>query len=197
MRTLFFLIAILAMLVFSAPAWASLPYYNSDVGYTIWLPKTWSEAAPSSLDRFAGAGRPWPGQDTAPDWKAGYCPSSGGPCSLLVEIKPGRKMQPADISNFNRFLLQSLARSIRNQSRLPGVPRMAFKDATYFSEKKTLRIETLVERGGRSMLSLAYVVYTRKGMLSFLGFVDPDDAQARQTIDKAVLSLYLDDAIRY
>lgn len=197
MRMLFFIVAVLAMLVFSAPAWASLPYYNSDVGYTIWLPKTWSEAAPSSLDRFAGAARPWPGRDAAPDWKAGYRPSSGGPSSLLVEIKPGRKMQPADISNFNRFLVQSLTRSIRDQVRLPGAPRLVFKDATYFGEKKTLRIETLVEREGRAMLSLAYVVYTRKGMLSFVGFVDPDDAQGRQTIDKAVLSIYLDDSIRY
>lgn len=197
MRILFFIVAVLAMFVFSAPAWASLPYYNSDVGYTIWLPKSWSEATPSSLDRFAEVVRPWPGRDSAPDWKAGYGPSSGGVCSLLVELRPGRKMQPADISNFNRFLVQSLARSLRNQSRLPGAPHMVFKDAAYFSDKKTLRIETLVEREGRNMLSLAYVVYTRKGMLSFVGFVDPDDAQARQTIDKAVLSVYLDDAIRY
>lgn len=193
MRALFFLVAFLAMLVFSAPVWASLPYYNADIGYTIWLPKSWSEAQPSQLQGLESR-KTWPVQGMAPDWKAGYtCPA----CSLLVELKPGRKMQAADISNFNRFLVQSLTRAVREQVRLPGAPVMAFKDATYFQDKKTLRIETEVRENGRTMVNLAYIVYTRRGMLTFVGFVEPSDTQARQIIDKAVLSVYLDDKVRY
>jgi hypothetical protein len=105
-------------------------------------------------------------------------------------------MRTADISNFNNFLVRSLTRSIREGVRLPGEPVTVFKDATYFRDKKTLRIETEVARDGRTMLSLAYIVYTRKGMLTFTAFVDPADREARQAVDKAVLSVYLDERLR-
>jgi hypothetical protein len=197
MRALFFLVAILAMIVFSAPAWASLPYYNADMGYTIWLPRGWSEAPPDSLDALERTGGAWPAMGVTPDRRAGYVdPGRGRTCSLLVEVKPGRTMLAADISNFNRFLVRSLTRSIRNRVRLPGDPVTVFKDATYFRDKRTLRIETEVAKNGVTVLSLAYVVYTRKGMLTFTALVDPADREARQAVDKAVLSVYLDDRLR-
>jgi hypothetical protein len=198
MRALFFLVALLAMIVFSAPAWASLPYYNAEMGYTIWLPKGWSEAPPDSLDAFGRTGGAWSVQGAAPDRRAGYVdPGRGRTCSLVVEVKPGRTMRTADISNFNNFLVRSLTRSIREEVRLPGDPVTVFKDATYFRDKRTLRIETEVAQGGVTMLSLAYIVYTRKGMLTFTALVDPADREARQAVDEAVLSVYLDERVRY
>ncbi|EGB16181.1 hypothetical protein DND132_2978 [Pseudodesulfovibrio mercurii] len=198
MRALFFLVAFIAMIVFSAPVWASLPYYNADMGYTIWLPKSWTEATPDSLDAFERTCGTSPVQGAAPDWRAGYVdPHGGRACRLLVEVKPGRRMLDADISNFNRFLVRSLTRSLRERVRLPGDPVTVFKGADYFPDKKTLRIETEVAGNGTTVVSLAYIVYTRKGMLAFTAFVDPADREARQTVDKAVLSLYLDDRLRY
>lgn len=194
MRVLFFLVALTAMLVFSAPAWASLPHYNSKIGYTIWLPKDWS-VAPDSYLKWAGkTRRPLPVQNVAPKWEAGYfSPTGTGGRSLLVEIKHGRKMHAADISNFNRFLVRSLHRKKAGI----GSDDFRLKDATYFKDKRTLRLETEIVRERETVLSLTYIVYTRKGMLTFVGYLDPADVQAKLTLDKAVLSVYLDDAIRY
>ncbi|XXJ18668.1 hypothetical protein ACR42D_03765 [Desulfovibrio caledoniensis] len=197
MRVLFFIVAFLAMIVFSAPAWASLPYYNADLGYTIWLPKSWTEAPPDALHTLERPCCALPVRGMAPNWRAGYVhPAGGRTCSLLVEAKPGRTMRAADISNFNSFLVRSLARAIREEVRLPGEPVTVFKDATYFRDKKTLRIETEVAGNGERVLSLAYIVYTRKGMLTFTAFVDPADRETRQAVDKAVLSVYLDERLR-
>lgn len=187
MRILFFLVAFVAVFVFSAPVWASLPHYNRDMGYTIWLPKTWSAASDGDLERAENTSRTVPVHGMAPDWKAGYLSSPDGPL-LLVEGKPGRKIPVADISNFNRFIIRSL-------NRAGGGVRL--KGAVYYGERKTLRIESEVETGGRTVLSLTYVVYTRKGMLLFAGYAKPGDDQARAAIDKAVMSLYLDDGVRY
>jgi hypothetical protein len=198
MRIVFFVVALTVAVVFSTPVWASLPYYNSDIGYTIWLPKGWSEVSECDLKSVEQAGTPFPVRGMMPDWQAGYCsPTDGGGHSLLVEIQPGRKMQAADISNFNRFIVESMSRSSRAEWQLPDAPRLILKDAKYFQEKKTLRLESEVVHRGETMLSLTYIVYTRKGMLTFVGYVDPFDAQARKSIDTAVLSLYLDDSIRY
>ncbi|MCJ2164455.1 MULTISPECIES: hypothetical protein [unclassified Pseudodesulfovibrio] len=198
MRIVCFVAALIAALVFSIPVWASLPYYNSDIGYTIWLPKGWSEVSECDLKSVEQAGTPFPVRGMMPDWQAGYCsPAEGGVHSLLVEVQPGRKMHAADISNFNRFIVESISRSGQAQWQLPDTPRLTLKDATYIQEKKTLRLESEVVHRGETMLSLTYIVYTRKGMLTFVGYVDPGDAQARKSIDKAVLSLYLDDNIRY
>ena len=188
MRILFFIVAFLAMVIFSAPVWASLPYYNPDMGYTIWLPKAWNVASGGDLERAESFGGPVPICAMPPDWKAGYVSPSAGPV-LLVEVKPGRKMHVSDISNFNRFIVRSLRRDAGSDVRL--------KDVTYFGEKKILRIESEVDVGDRTMLSLSYIVYTRKGMLNFVGYVESCDDQARSAIDKAVLSLYLDDGVRY
>jgi len=194
MRMVFHCVVVLAMLVFSAPAWASLPHYNANIGYTIWLPKDWS-VAPDSYLKWAGAVRKsLPAQDTVSDWEAGYfSPTGTGGRSLLVEIKHGRKMHAADISNFNRFLVRSLHRKRAGI----GSDDFRLRDATYFKDKKTLRLETEIVRERETVLSLTYIVYTRKGMLTFVGYLDPADVQAKQTLDKAVLSVYLDDSIRY
>lgn len=198
MRTLSIAVALVATILFSSPAWASLPYYNADMGYTIWLPKSWNEASQDSLDAFQQALGPWPVPGMTPHWQAGYVnPHGERTCRLLVEVKPGRRMQDSDISNFNRFMVRSLIRSLRERVPLPGDPVTVFKDAAYFHDKKTLRIETEVVRGGETVLGLAYIVYTRKGMLAFTAFVDPADRKSLQIVDKAVLSLYLDDRLRH
>ena len=198
MRTLFFLVALTAMAVFSAPVWASLPYYNPDIGYTIWLPQGWTEAPSNSLKTDEHMAKPFPVKGMLPEWKAGYtCIADGAGRTLLVEIKPGRKMQEADISNFNRFLVETMRRASVDEPGLPNSPSFHLKDATYFQPQKTLRLETEVVYRGEIRLSLAYIVYTRKGMLTFVGYVDPSDEQAQRVLDQAVLSVYLDDSIRY
>lgn len=185
MRTRIFLAALAATLLFAAPSLASLPYYNRDMGYTIWLPETWNPVPAGELEQAAVPCCPVHGM--APDWRAAYARPSGGPV-LLVEARPGRRMRAPDIANFNRFIVRSLRREGREGVR--------FRDADYFDDRRTLRIETEVTVRGRTMLSLSYVVYTRKGMLNFVGLVRPGDAETRAAIDKAVLSLYLDDALR-
>ena len=192
-------IMILGLLVFCAsPAKASLPYYNSDIGYTIWLPKSWAEASLLYLKGARQSYKPVPVQGDMSNWKAGYfSPTEAHSRSLLVEVKRGRRMHAADISNFNQFIVKSLSRMSRAEIIKFGFNRITLKNATYFKEKKVLRIETEMDNGKKVFLSLTYIVYTRTGMLTFVGYMDPIDIQAKLTIDKAVLSLYLDDDVRY
>lgn len=177
---------------------ASLPYYNSDVGYTIWLPKSWFEANNNYLAWAQKAQKPVPIQGDSPQWKAGYfSPMDGHARSLLVEVKHGRRMNTADISNFNRFVVRNLKRMSDQESIAQGFDQISLKSANYFKDKKILRLETEMVKKTRTILSLTYIVYTRIGILTFVGYVDPSDVQAKLTIDKAVMSLYLDDNVRY
>ena len=197
MRLLIGFVALMVVLV-AVPAKASLPYYNQDLGYTIWLPKNWSEVSGSYLRWAESSRKPVPIQGDASNWTAGYhCPANGRARSLLVEVKHGRRMLATDISNFNRFIVKTLSRQSSRGAGASDQTRIALKDATYFKEKKILRLSTEMNSGDRTILSLTYIVYTRIGMLTFVGYVDPGDSQARQVIDKAVLSLYLDDNVRY
>ncbi|BCS88419.1 hypothetical protein [Pseudodesulfovibrio sediminis] len=196
MRPLFFLVTLLGSLVLFTSSWASSFYYNEDIGYTIWLPPSWAEASSKYLDWAKHTcTMPVQGDDTS--WEAGYVSAAEDQrCSLLVEVKDGRKMQAADISNFNSFLVRSLHRMVAKHDPADST-RTTLKSARYFEEKKTLRLETEVIRNGELLRCLTYVVYTRKGMLTFVGYVKPADEHARQAIDEAVLTLYLDDRIRY
>ena len=198
MRFPLILIAVMLLGLCATPANASLPYYNSDIGYTIWLPKSWAEASNTYLKWAEKSQKPVPVQGDSSNWRAGYHnPTDGQRRCLLVEVKRGRRMHAADISNFNRFIVKRLSRMSRNEFSEFGPERVSLKKATYFKEKKILRIETEMDNGEQVVLSLTYIVYTRTGMLTFVGYVDPADAQAKLTIDKAVLSLYLDDSLRY
>lgn len=190
--------ALAAFLLCASPATASLPYYNSDVGYTIWLPKSWSEAGHSYLEWAEKSQKPVPIQGDSPNWNAGYfSPVDGHARSLLVEVKHGRRMHEADISNFNRFVVTTLSRMSERDAYARGFDSLSLKSANYFKEKKILRLETEMVKDAQTVLSLTYIVYTRSGMLTFVGYVDPTDVQAKLTIDKAVMSLYLDDDLRY
>ncbi|MBI9081460.1 MAG: hypothetical protein JEY79_17175 [Pseudodesulfovibrio sp.] len=196
----FFIIATaLGLIIFCVtPAEASLAYYNQDLGYTIWLPKSWAEASDSYLDWAEQSRKPVPVQGDSSNWKAGYCnPTDGYTRSLLVEVKPGRRMHAADISNFNRFIVKTMSRMSSQDMGKFGSSRVVLKDAAYFKDKKILRLRAEMTNGEQTVLSLTYVVYTRTGMLTFVGYVDPADDQARQIIDTAVFSLYLDDNMRY
>ncbi|WP_319542379.1 hypothetical protein [uncultured Pseudodesulfovibrio sp.] len=195
MRRMLLLVAMCAIFFCASPAMASLPHYNSDIGYTIWLPKDWTVASSSELELAEGACKPLPMQGMTPNWEAGYVnPESDREYRLLVEVKSGRKMRHADISNFNNFLVRSLRRSPLEAD---DSGCLTLKNATYFPDKKVLRLETETGHGEHAVLGLTYVVYTRKGMLTFVAHLDPADEQTQQILDKAVLSLYLDDAIRY
>lgn len=185
MRLSFFCAALQAVLLCALPARASLPFYNPDMGYTIWLPKAWSVASDIDLQRADDLGYPVPVRGEGTDWQAGYVIPGGG-AVLLVEIKPGRMPLAADISNFNRFIVRCTCRDAGED--------FCLKHAEYFGDKRTLRIESEVRVRGRTLVGLHYVVYTRRGMLTFAGYVEPGDRQRRAAIDKAVLSLYLDDA---
>lgn len=188
MRISLSLIALCGLLLSAIPALASLPYYNADMGYTIWLPGSWVEKQPKDIEHARV--KPLPVHGAHSDWEAGYVLPEAG-CSLLVGLQPGRKMNRADISNFNHFL-------VRTMKRLDGDANgTVLKGATYIKEKKVLRLESELIHDGNPILGIAYVVYTRKGLLTFVGYVDPDDDAVRESLDKAVFSLYLDDSVRY
>ena len=140
---------VLALLVLCAsPAKASLPYYNSDIGYTIWLPKSWAEASRNYLKWAKQSQKPVPVQGDTSNWKAGYfSPTDGHPRSLLVEVKQGRRMRASDITNFNQFIVKTLSRMSREDVIEAGFNRIVLKNATYFKEKKILRIETEMDNG--------------------------------------------------
>lgn len=196
MRKICIFAALCAFFLCALPAAASLPHYNSDIGYTIWLPKHWTVASNSDLEIAEGACKPLPVQGLMPNWEAGYINSeSGRECQLLVEAKPGRKMRPADISNFNNFIVRSLKKSPLHEVENPGC--VILKTATYYKDKKVLRLVTEMGQGDQAMRGLTYIIYTRKGMLTFVVYIDPTDDQTQKAIDTAMLSLYLDDAIRY
>jgi len=198
MRFSIIAVALGLVVFFATPAKASLPYYNQDIGYTIWLPKSWAEASDNYLDWAEQSRKPVPVQGDSSNWKAGYVsPADGHTRSLLVEVKHGRRMHAAGISNFNQFIVKTLSRMSGKASGESGRSRIALKDAAYFKDKKILRLETEMTSGEQTVLSLTYIVYTRIGMLMFVGYVDPADVQARQVIDNAVFSLYLDDNVRY
>ncbi|NDV18548.1 hypothetical protein GO013_03830 [Pseudodesulfovibrio sp. JC047] len=196
MRRIFVLAVLCLLSVCVSPAIASLPYYNKDIGYTIWLPKGWTVASSRDLERAGEQCRPLPIQGLTSHWVAGYMtPELGEGCRLLVEVKPGRKMRPADISNFNNYIVRSLRQSPLDSA--DDADSVVLKNATYYKEKKVLRIETTIGRGKHALLGLTYIVYTRKGMLTFVGYLAPGEKHMQKVLDTAVLSLYLDDPIRY
>lgn len=198
MRFLISAIILATLFLAPFPAVASLPHYNPDVGYTIWLPKSWFEAGHNYLKWAQKVKKPVPIQGDSTNWNAGYySPETGLGRSLLVEVKRGRRMNKTAISNFNQFVIRSLSQFSKRDALKRGFDSISFKSAKYFKKKKILRVETEMVRNARTVLNLTYIVYTRTGMLTFVGYVDPSDVQAKLAIDKAVLSLYLDDHMRY
>jgi hypothetical protein len=176
-----FIVALLACFAFFAPsAEASLPYYNPDLGYTIWLDGNWSEAPRALLARFDGVKDGLAARHDG--WTAGYALDGSPRTCLLVSTIQGRVVSPTAIANFNRFVVRTM---LRGEERAP----VRLKKANFLSGKNMLRLEMDMDD---HMASVVYLVYTRAGILKFTGFARQGDAPAIRAIDRAVSTLYLD-----
>lgn len=180
MRSLFVAVLLAALVFIIRPAAASLPYYNPDLGYTIWLPGGWAEAPQGDLARYAAV-RDGLGVLSG-GGIAGYSLEGADRTCLLVSTLLGRVVSPAAIANFNRFVVKSL---LKGEAR----STVHLRKAHFLSEKNMLRLE--MDIPGR-MTSVVYIVYTRTGMLKFTGLAREGDARSLQAIDRAVATLYLD-----
>ena len=175
------LAALLALFVlFASPAEASLPYYNPDLGYTIWLDGGWSEAPRALLARYEGVEDGLAAQHGG--WTAGYALDGSPRTCLLVSTIQGRVVSPTAIANFNRFVVRTL---LRAGDRAP----VRLRKANFLSAKNMLRLE--MDMAG-PLTSVVYLVYTRAGILKFTGIASRGDAPAVRAIDRAVSTLYLD-----
>ncbi|MEF2231290.1 MAG: hypothetical protein V3571_10215 [Pseudodesulfovibrio sp.] len=178
----FSLVALLLALALCAvrPAWASLPFYNPDLGYTIWLSTDWTETPPALLSRFDTLRDGVPAQDGG--WTAGYAMGDAGRTCLLVSTILGRVVSRADMANFNQFVIRGLQRGGRScPARL--------RSANFLSATPMLRLELDL---GQDLVSVVHIVYTRTGMLKFTGIAPRGDRQGVRAIDAAVATLHLD-----
>lgn len=175
-----------ALVLWSAPALAGLPYYNQTLGYTIWLSGGWAEVAGPALDRFR------PLRDgVAPlptGWEAGYVMDAPAPVCLLVSRLPGRVVSKDAIANFNRFVVRGLKRGDFADRAGPRLRKASFHEA-----RNMLRLEL---EGVDSQVTVVYIVYTSTGMLRFVGLVQPGDGPGLRAVDEAVATLYLDYGLR-
>ena len=182
-----------AVVLLSVPAVASLPYYNQNLGYTIWLSEDWVEASDTFLSQFSqfhdGVAANMAG------WEAGYTLNSGA--SLLVSELHGRVVSKTNIGNFNQFVIRELQRTARTTPSWSKQDRINLNKANFDAQKNTLRLEMeIVAVDGQRMTSIVYIVYTSNGMLKFVGLTQPGNVQGVQAIDEAVASLYLDYGLR-
>jgi len=189
-----FVSALLATFLISAvPAQASLPFYNQDLGYTIWLSDGWREASDSHLSHFKGFHDGVAAHGAG--WEAGYTLEDSG-ASLLVSELHGRVISKASIGNFNQFVVREFQRvSSAKEWRDGGKVRL--NKASFDKQKNMLRLEMdTTDAHGKPLTSVVYIVYTNGCMLKFVGVADQGDIQSVESIDAAVSSLYLDYGLR-
>ncbi|QGY38897.1 hypothetical protein GM415_01670 [Pseudodesulfovibrio cashew] len=186
--------ALLFCVLFAAPALASLPYYNRDLGYTIWLGDGWSVAENARLERFALVED---GLDAlAAGWEAGYVLNGSDSVCLLVSKLSGRVVSRNAISEFNRHVVRQLQRDTGRSRGWRAESPVHLRRANYDSDKAVLRLEMdATGQNGRPVSAVVYIVYTRGGMLKFLGLTEKGDAAGLRAIDKAVSTLYLDQGL--
>lgn len=190
MRSLLLAVIVAAFFAWTTSAFAALPYYNQDLGYTIWLAEDWTEASDAVLSDFSNfhdgvaSGRL--------GWEAGYT-LKGASTSLLVSEIQGRVVSKTSISNFNRHVVRELLRRSKSNVEWQNKGLISLKQANFDSQKNMLRLEMEASApSGQRVTSIVYIVYTTTGMLKFVGLVEPGDSEGVQAIDKAVASLYLD-----
>lgn len=194
MRKLFFIVIMAVSLAWTASAFAALPYYNQDLGYTIWLPTEWAEASDNVLSRFGGF-HDGVAQSMV-GWEAGYVLNDSSASLLVCEIH-GRVVSKSSISNFNQHVVRQLMSRTRHTSEWQNKGRLALKQANFDSKKNMLRLEMeAADPTGRRVTSIVYIVYTATGMLKFVGLAEPGDDSSVQAIDDAVATLYLDHGLR-
>lgn len=195
MRYYFAAAVCVAVVLVSVPAFASLPYYNQELGYTIWLSDGWAEAPDVFLSGYAHLDDGVAGHMAG--WEAGYTLTGSGRASLLVTQLHGRVISKASIGNFNQFVVRQLKRASHedHSGNRPGV--VCLNRASFDSRKNMLRLEMdTADRSGKKMTSVVYIVYTNGCMLKFVGLAEPGDVQSVAAIDAAVSSLYLDYGLR-
>lgn len=195
MRYIIFLGLLVVSLACAVPAMASLPYYNQNLGYTIWLADGWIEAPDGFLSEFSefkdGVVAVMDG------WEVGY--TLGGPAqvSLLVSELHGRVVSKESIGNFNRHVIKELQRRYKNTPEWSHEKRARLTKANFISKRNMLRLEMdVADPAGRQKTSIVYIIYTSTGMLKFVGLVEPGDARGVKAIDDAVATLYLDYGLR-
>jgi hypothetical protein len=194
MRSCF--VAVLAVvLLWPAGAAASLPYYNQDLGYTIWLPGGWAEVSGTSLSRFSRFHDGLASLETG--WEAGYRLESPSPVCLLVSRLPGRVVSKEHIGNFNRFVVRDLKRGCSDHAVVGRDAPLSLTRASFCEKRNMLRLELDgAVLHGRAVTTVVFIVYTSTGMLKFVGLVDPGDTRGVRAVDEAVSTLYLDYGLR-
>lgn len=194
MRKLLIVVTVATLLAWTASAFAALPYYNQNLGYTIWLADEWVEAPDAVLSGFNdfhdGVSADMVG------WKAGYT-LKGESTSLLVSEIQGRVVSRTSISNFNHHVVRQLKRRSKAVNEWQTRECISLKCANFDSRKNMLRLEMEASGpAGHRVTSIVYIVYTSVGMLKFVGLAEPGDHKGIQAIDKAVASLYFHEGLR-
>lgn len=185
-----FAVVFAGSLLFAVPALASLPYLNQDLGYIIWLSDGWNEAPEADLTRlnFFNDGL----NVQSAGWQAGYVLEGTSEVNLLVSELSGKVVSKAAIGNFNSHVVGQLKRLSNDDSHHQG-PQIELKKANFDSGKNMLRLEMDgVDQRGQQVTSVVYIVYTRHGMLKFVGLAQQGDAAGVAAIDAAVATLYLE-----
>lgn len=183
-------LSVLFVLVFSAPVWAALPYYNQDLGYTIWLGDGWIEA-PESLAHFTDYRDGLSAKNFG--WQAAYTLGDSSNVSLLVSRLQGKMITRSTIANFNRHVVRELKKLSANPQGWNNKAGICLHKANYDSGKNILRLEMdALGPSGTLMTSVVYIVYTRGAMLKFVGLTEAGDSKGVAAIDAAVSTLYLD-----
>jgi len=183
-------LAFLFSVVAAAPAWASLPYYNQTLGYTIWLGEGWEEAS-GNLTRYSGFEDGLSAMNSG--WETAYTMGGTGNVSLLVSRLQGRMVSPAAIAEFNRHVVRQLKRVSSNPPGWNNRAGVNLRKANYDGQKNMLRLEMdALGPSGNKVTSVVYIVYTRGSMLKFVGLAPSGDSRGVNAIDAAVSTLYLD-----
>ena len=194
MQWLLLLAWLAAGLFLSGPARAALPFHNPTLGYTIWLPETWTPAPPpesSLLQRLC------PGLLADRACRGAAYQARGERTRLLVSELHGRVVAKECIGNFNQFLVRGLQRRARDGSSLSQGGGVCLRAARFDPRRNCLRLQLqAAEPGTGPVTAIVYIVYTSTRMLSLVGLAEPGDDQAVQAIDAAVSTLYLDDGLR-
>jgi len=188
-------VALLAIVACPASVWASLPYYNQSLGYTIWLGDGWVEA-PDSLTRFTAYNEGLSAKSHG--WKAVYSLGDSGNVSLLASELQGKMITRSSIAGFNRHVVRELKKLSTHPQGWSNKAGVILNKANYDASKYVLRLEMdAMGPAGQPMTTVVYIVYTRGAMLKFVGLAPFGDSKGVAAIDAAVSTLYLDQGLTH
>jgi len=192
-RRALFMLVLFVVVACAVPAWASLPYYNQNLGYTIWLGDGWVEA-PDALSRFSAYEDGLAAQSYG--WEAAYALGESGGVRLLVSRLQGKMITRASIADFNRHVVRQLKKLSAYPPGHSNRSGVQLRRANFDSRKNMLRLEMdTFGPSGQQVRAVVYVVYTRGAMLKFVGLVPKGDVHGVSAVDKAVSSIYVDQGL--